>query len=785
MIRKVPAILATGAAIVALSALPARSADTKAPSFEDVSNIFRSRCNSCHNTDKAKGGLVLESYTGTMQGGGSGKVVEPGDLDGSHLWNLVSHKEEPKMPPNSPKIPDAELNVIKAWIEAGAPETAGAKVAMKPKPKFEFKLDPNSLGKPVGPPAMPEKVSSDPVVVSPKPNAILAMASSPWAPLVAIAGHKQVLLYHSDQNRLVAVFPFPEGTIHCLKFSRNGSLLLAGGGRGGQNGLAVVYDVKTGKRVFEIGKEYDSVLAADISPDHGQVALGGPGRIVRVYSTADGQLQFEMKKHTDWITALEFSPDGVLLASGDRSNGLFVWEGQTGREFFELRGHNGPVTDVSWRLDSNVLASASEDTTVKLWEMENGGQIKSWGAHGGGVASVRFAKDGRLTTTGRDKAAKLWDQNGGQQRVFEGFADLALRSVFSHDEQSVIAGDWTGEVRVFDAKDGKRLANLVANPLRVADRLEANRKAIPAAKAAVDQATKELQALTADAAAKAGVAAKVQQDLAAAQQAANQKTAEIAAAEKALAGKAAEETAAAAALAAANKAVADATAVKAAAEKDVPATVAAEKTASDSLAGLKVALEKALADKAAHDQALAGAINAMKAATTKVAADAAAMVVSQQTLRAVELTAALATIAHRQAQAQMALEGAVAARVQAPKTLEAATATLAAKTAAVAPAQALVTKLAAEKAAIAKTVADAKAALPPLTAAVTAKTGELTNANNVKAAADKAAADKKAAADLLAKKLQALQIDIDALAAEKQAADAGKSAMNASPNRPS
>ena len=86
------------------------------------------------------------------------------------------------------------------------------------------------------------------------------------------------------------MLPFPEGTIYVLKFSRNGDLLLAGGGRGGQSGLAVVWDVKTGKRVFEIGKEYDAVLAADISPDHGQVALGGPGKIVRIYNTADGQL---------------------------------------------------------------------------------------------------------------------------------------------------------------------------------------------------------------------------------------------------------------------------------------------------------------------------------------------------------------------------------------------------------------------------------------------------------------------------------------------------------------
>src|SRR5207244_11339528 len=119
--------------------------------------------------------------------------------------------------------------------------------------------------------------------------------------------------------------------------------------------------------------------------------------------------------------------------------------------------------DVSWRLDSNVGASSSEDGSVKLWEMENGNAIKSWGAHGGGVASVRFAKDGRLVTTGRDRVARVWDQNGAKQRDFEPFADLALEAVFTSDDARVIAGHWTGEVRVFDAKEGRRLANLLAN----------------------------------------------------------------------------------------------------------------------------------------------------------------------------------------------------------------------------------------------------------------------------------------------------------------------------------
>ncbi len=59
---------------------PGRPTRAKAKvDFNDqVAAIFASRCNACHNADKAKGGLALETYAATIQGGGSGKVVEAG-----------------------------------------------------------------------------------------------------------------------------------------------------------------------------------------------------------------------------------------------------------------------------------------------------------------------------------------------------------------------------------------------------------------------------------------------------------------------------------------------------------------------------------------------------------------------------------------------------------------------------------------------------------------------------------------------------------------------------------
>src|SRR5262249_36093147 len=248
-----------------------------------------------------------------------------------------------------------------------APETAARKVVGTTGPKMAFPLWAGARGTRDPPPPMPTaKLSLDPAVRLGRANAITALAASPWAPLVAVGSPRQVLLYNTDTLDLIGVLPFPEGTPNVLRFSRNGSLLLAGGGHAGKSGKVVLWSVTTGERIFAVGDELDAVLAADLSADQTQIALGGSSKMIRIYSTRDGQLLHEIKKHTDWVTALEYSPDGVLLASGDRNGGLFVWEAFTAREYFSLRGHTGMVTEVGWRDDSHRLGPPAPDGPALL-----------------------------------------------------------------------------------------------------------------------------------------------------------------------------------------------------------------------------------------------------------------------------------------------------------------------------------------------------------------------------------------------------------------------------------
>ncbi len=457
--------------LAALLSAPASAQPKKVTYEDDVLPILRDNCLKCHNPDKLKGDLDLSSFSSAIKGGGGGATLNAGDPDGSTLFKSIIQSEDPTMPPNG-KLTDKDIAVIKRWIEGGLLQGVNSKAIAANKPAVDLALKKVSLTKPEGPPPMPGALPLEPVVRSVHPTALSGIAHSPWAPVVALTSAKQVVLYNTTNLDFIGVLPFPEGLPCDLKFSRNGKLLLAGGGRGGHSGLVTVWDLATGERIITIGDQFDSVTAADLSSDQQWIALGGPDRVLKIYSTKDGSLQHRIKKHTEWVTAIEFSPDSKFLATGDRNGGLVLWETESGQEMFSLPGHRGGITAVSWRDDSVMLASSSEDGTVKLWKASDGAALRSITAHAGGALCVRFTHDGRMVTSGRDNKIQAWETSGRSVLNVPFTGELPNRVTFTDDGKRIVGSDWQGKVYVWDAKSGKAAGELEANPPPLSERVQ-------------------------------------------------------------------------------------------------------------------------------------------------------------------------------------------------------------------------------------------------------------------------------------------------------------------------
>lgn len=458
-----PAAPAPAAAPAKMEATAAAPKEHKVSYEKDIKPIVMGKCAKCHNASQAKGGLALDKYDALMTGGGSGVVITPGDAKGSRLFRLVNFDEEPKMPMGGAKLDDATLELIKAWIEEGAPKDKDSKVEVKASANVAMAAPVAAPVADAGAPPMPQGLPPAQLTALSGPLAIRAIAASPTAPLLAVAGLKQILLYQAETQAMLGALDFPEGTAESLRFSSNGTLLIAAGGEGGKMGLAAVYDVVSGRRVADYGTTFDTVLTADITLDHKQVALGGSNKTVEVFATDTGNSAYKITTHTDWITAAAFSPDGWFLATADRAGGLYVWLAETGRDAFTLRGHEGPINSIDFRADSKVLASASDDGTIRLWELNNGTEIKKVG-HGSPVLSVAFARDGRFLSSGTDGTAKLWNADGGGPVGFPALGDWAYSAVLTLGDSRVVAGSWLGDVKVWQVDGAKEVGLLKLDP---------------------------------------------------------------------------------------------------------------------------------------------------------------------------------------------------------------------------------------------------------------------------------------------------------------------------------
>ncbi|MEY2599035.1 MAG: hypothetical protein RLZZ142_1294 [Verrucomicrobiota bacterium] len=434
---------------LALPPLSSQAALPEKVTYEDhILPIFQNACLNCHNPDKKKAGLDLSTYSATLTGSDNGKILLSGDAAASLLLKCVKGSEDPVMPPKGDRLKADEIALIERWIATRIPESLASKGAPVANSVDAVKV---SLERPSGPPPMPgAQIQSVPPEPLPRQNSVIALAASPWAPLTAVGGNKQVHLFHSDTFQLLGSLPFPEGLPTTLRFSRNGQILLAGGGIGAKTGKVALWKIESGERIATIGNEVDQVLAADLSPDQSTVVLGGPTRVLKFYNTKTGALVRSVKKHTDWVTAITFSPDGSLVATADRAGGITVWEHPSGGESVTLPGHKAAVTGLAFL--PGLLASASADGTVVLWDVQEGKERKKWSAHAGGCESVDFTPDGRLVTCGRDKIAKVWDQNGKALLTTQPLSEIALRAVLAGD--SLIAGDWNGKVQAFVIADG-------------------------------------------------------------------------------------------------------------------------------------------------------------------------------------------------------------------------------------------------------------------------------------------------------------------------------------------
>jgi mono/diheme cytochrome c family protein len=86
------------------------------PTFTaNIEPIFAIRCSVCHNATNPTAGLNLTSYAGVMAGSTDAQVIVSGNATGSLLVQIQQEQ-------HFANLSAAELDLVRQWIDAGAPE---------------------------------------------------------------------------------------------------------------------------------------------------------------------------------------------------------------------------------------------------------------------------------------------------------------------------------------------------------------------------------------------------------------------------------------------------------------------------------------------------------------------------------------------------------------------------------------------------------------------------------------------------------------------------------------
>ena len=88
----------------------------------EVQPLLEARCLECHNPDKVKGDLLMDTLANMLKGGENGPLIVAGNADKSLLVEriILPKGHDDIMPPKGEPMTAAEVGVFKAWIAEGA-----------------------------------------------------------------------------------------------------------------------------------------------------------------------------------------------------------------------------------------------------------------------------------------------------------------------------------------------------------------------------------------------------------------------------------------------------------------------------------------------------------------------------------------------------------------------------------------------------------------------------------------------------------------------------------------
>lgn len=349
--------------------------------------LLREECLSCHNAEKARGGLRLDRRELALQGGDAGPAFVSGKAAESALVKALAREADPHMPPKK-QLNDSQIELLGAWIQAGA--------------AWDEKLLAS------GPAKAPAVQTLRPLPAGHQPA--VALAFSPDGRLVAAGHGADVRLYDwvKTERPLLTRLSGHRDVVQSLAWSPDGKTLASGGYR------RVLLWNGAG---FTNRVERTAALS---------------GRVTGLRFTKDGR---------ELIVA-----EGATAQEGI----LHVWPLEAAAPAHTWLAHGDNILDLSMSGDGRRLATAGADKLAKLWDLETRKELARFEGHGAAVHAVALPPDAtRLATAGADGAIKIWDVKTRVQKIEFTRVGVVNRLLWINEGKELVALSEDGLPRVY------------------------------------------------------------------------------------------------------------------------------------------------------------------------------------------------------------------------------------------------------------------------------------------------------------------------------------------------